>query len=134
MSNPRGYGEMTCNQTRDTLIRFKNHSNDGNDISNSGTIHFKYFLCEKIFLGRFISEFNLFKSKEILHRRNPRFLEAVPVFETACLWVHRSLLNTFGNVLDYLFSKIIFNVSEKQFFYANKPLILQQIACRSIPL
>ena len=68
MSNPRGYGEMTCNQTRDTLIRFKNQSNDGNNISNSGTIHFKYCVCEKVFLGWFISEFKLFKSKEILQR------------------------------------------------------------------
>ena len=47
MANPRGYGEMTCNQTRDTLIRFKNQSNDANDISNSGTIHFKYFVSDK---------------------------------------------------------------------------------------
>ena len=39
MSNPRGYGEMTCNQTRDTLITFKNQLDDGTEISNSGTIH-----------------------------------------------------------------------------------------------
>ena len=62
-------------------------------------------LFAKRFLGWFISELNIFKSKEILHRW---FLEAVPVFETTFLWVHRSLLNIFGNVLDYLFSKIIF--------------------------
>ena len=130
MSNPRGYGEMTCNQTRDTLIRFKNQSNDGNDISNSGTIHFKYFVCEQVFWERFISEFNLFKSKEILQRL---LLEMVPVFETSCLWVHRSLLNSFGTPTGDLFSKME-NFWKTNFYNANKPLILQQIACRSNPL
>ena len=65
MANPRGYGEMTCNQTRDTLIRFKNQSNDGNDISNSGTIHFKYFVSNKIFVRVVYSRIKPIKLGEI---------------------------------------------------------------------
>ena len=67
MANPRGYGEMTCNQTRDTLIRFKNQSNDGNDISNSGTIHFKYFVSDKgVFFVRVVySRIKLFNLGKI---------------------------------------------------------------------
>ena len=64
MSNPRGYGEMTCNQTRDTLIRFKNQSNDGNNISNSGTIHFKYCVCEKVFSGGLFQNSNFSSPKK----------------------------------------------------------------------